>query len=612
MLHKIQQLDEVTIRFAGDSGDGMQLTGTQFTNATALFGNDLSTFPDFPAEIRAPQGTVAGVSGFQIHFGSKEIHTAGDFCDVLVAMNLAALKANLKDLKKGGVIIANEEGFDIKNMRLAKVTQNPLEDDSLQDYQVIKLHISHITKDILKDSGLGSKEIERSKNMFVLGLLCWLYNRPTEATIKYLEDKFSKTPDILNANITLLKAGWNYGETTEVFTTQYHIQPAKIPAGTYRNITGNTALSYGLIAAAQQSGLPLFLGAYPITPASDVLHELSRHKNFGIKTFQAEDEIAAITSAIGASYGGNLGVTVSSGPGIALKTEALGLAVMLELPLVVCNIQRGGPSTGLPTKTEQSDLLQAVYGRNGETPMPVVAPASPSECFDMAFEACRLAIDFMTPIFLLSDGNLANASEPWRFPQTENLPKIEANFATLNENESFLPYRRNQKLARQWAIPGIKGLEHRIGGLEKQNETGNISYDAQNHEFMVKVRQEKIDNIANYIPNQKIETGKNEGKLLLVGWGSTLGSLKVATQKMIEEGMEVSHIQIRYLNPLPSNLGEILKRFETVVVAELNNGQLIKILRDKYLVDAIGLNKIQGQPFATHEIEQKVKQHYQS
>lgn len=603
---------DVVILFAGDSGDGIQLTGTQFTTTTALYGNDVSTFPNFPAEIRAPQGTIAGVSGFQLHFGSVEVYTAGDASDVLVVMNAAALKANLKQLKQGGIIIANSDGFDAKNLKLAKYPDgvNPLTDGSLEKYKVHVIDVTKITRTALADSGLGTKEMDRSKNMFVLGYIYWMYNRSLDTTIEFIKDQFKKRPELIDANVKVLKAGYNYGDTVEAPMNRFEVKPAPVSKGTYRSIMGNQAAALGLIAAAQKSGLTLFYGTYPITPASDILHELSKHKNFGVKTFQAEDEIAAIASTIGASFGGALGVTGSSGPGIALKGEAIGLALMLELPLVIVNIQRGGPSTGLPTKTEQADLLQAIYGRNGEAPVPVIAACTPSDCFNMAFEACRLAIEFMTPVFFLSDGYIANGAEPWKFPSAAELPELKVSFAknNLKEGEKFLPYKRNEKLAREWAIPGTKGLEHRVGGIEKENETGNISYDPENHEFMVKTRQAKVDNIANYIPLQTIDNGKEKGKLLILGWGSTYGSIKTAVKEAIAEGYDVSHAHVRYLNPLPKNLGDVLKNYDKVLIPEINNGQLIKIIRDKYLIDAQGLNKIKGMPFTSIEIKEKIKE----
>ena len=612
METKEEVLPEVVIKFAGDSGDGMQLTGSQFTNNTALLGIDLSTFPDFPAEIRAPQGTIPGVSGFQLRFSSNRIFTAGDKCDVLVAMNAAALKTNLSALKKNGKIIANIEGFDAKNLRLANYADgiNPLENGSLEGYDVIKMDVTKLTRETLKDfTTLGTKEKDRAKNMFVLGFLYWMYSRNPENTITFLKEKFAKTPDILESNIKVLQAGYNYGDTTETFTTRYSVKKAKMPAGNYRGIKGNQALAFGLIAAAQKSGLQLFLGTYPITPASDILHELSRHKNFGIKTFQAEDEIAAISSAIGASYGGSLGVTTTSGPGMALKSEAMGLAMMLEIPLVICDIQRGGPSTGLPTKTEQSDLLQAYYGRNGESPIPIVAASTPSDCFNAVYEAVRIAIQHMTPVIFLSDGYIANGSEPWKYPESKDLPAIQVNFKKeLTENEeTFQPYLRDEKLVRAWAVPGFAGLEHRVGGLEKQNITGNVSYDPENHQLMVKIRQEKIDKIADYMPEQKIDNGPEKGKVLVLGWGSTYGAIKSAVSELVEEGHSVSHVHLRNVRPFPKNLGKLIKNFENVLIPELNNGQLVKIIRDQYLVDAKGFNKIMGIPFTKQELVEEIK-----
>ncbi len=599
-------VDEVVIKFAGDSGDGMQLTGSQFTNNTALIGNDLSTFPDFPAEIRAPQGTVPGVSGYQLHFSSKRIFTPGDNCDVLVAMNAAALKVNLKSLKRGGIIIANIEGFDGKNLRLANYAEgiNPLEDGSLQGYEVYKIDITKLTREALKEIQMGVKEKDRAKNMFVLGFVYWLYNRDLNSTKAFLEEKFGKKQDILDSNLKALQAGYNFGDTVEAFTVRYKVEKAKLPSGRYRSITGNVSLTYGLIAAAEKCGLPLFLGSYPITPASDILHELAKYKNFGIKTFQAEDEIAAITSAIGASYGGNLGITTTSGPGMALKAEAMGLAVMLEIPLVIVNIQRGGPSTGLPTKTEQSDLLQAYYGRNGECPMPVIASSTPSDCFDVAYEAVRLAIQHMTPVILLSDGYIANGAEPWRFPKAEDLKAIPVTFAKERDeaDAKFLPYKRDNNLVRPWAIPGTKGLEHRIGGLEKEDNTGNISYDADNHEHMVKIREAKVEKIAEMIPLQSLDSGPDSGDLLVIGWGSTYGAIKSAVIELQAKGHSVAHAHIRYLRPFPSNLGEMMAKYKKVLVPEINNGQLVKIIRDKYMIDAIAYNKIKGVPITSSEL----------
>ena len=600
-------LQDVVIKFAGDSGDGMQLTGQQFTNNTAMLGIDLATFPDFPAEIRAPIGTLPGVSGFQLHFSSNKVFTPGDIADVLVAMNAAALKVNLKAIKPGGKIIVNLEGFDAKNLRLANYPDgvNPLEDGSLDSYEVLKIDVTKLTREALKDfPELGNKERDRAKNMFVLGYIYWMYNRSLENTIGFLQEKFGKKPVIFNSNVKVLQAGYKYGETTEAFASRYVVEKAKMKPGTYRSIMGNQALSMGLIAASDKSGLPLFLGAYPITPASDILHELSKYKNFGVKTFQGEDEIAAITAAIGASYGGTLGVTSTSGPGMALKTEAMGLAVMLEIPLLIINIQRGGPSTGLPTKTEQSDLMQAYYGRNGECPMPVIATATPSDCFDVAYEAVRLSVQHMTPVVLLSDGYIANGAEPWRFPQAADLPEIKVNFKKgLDADEpKFQPYRRDEKLARPWAIPGTPGLEHRIGGIEKQDITGNISYDPENHQHMVNVRQSKVDKIADYIPLQKLECGPEKGKVLVLGWGSTFGAIKSAVLQLLEEGHSVSHAHIRYLRPFPKNLGEMIKNFDQVLIPEINNGQLVKIIRDQYMVDAKPYNKVMGVPITKGEL----------
>lgn len=612
MTRQQQVLQDVVIKFAGDSGDGMQLTGSQFTNNTALLGIDLATFPDFPAEIRAPIGTLPGVSGYQLRFSSNQIFTPGDECDVLVAMNAAALKTNLKALKKGGKIIANTDGFDSKNLRLANYPDgvNPLEDNSLASYEVIKIDITKMTREALKDITMGTKEKDRAKNMFVLGFLYWMYNRDMENTVKFLRDKFGKKEEILESNIRALQAGYNYGDTTETFTTTYKVDKARMEPGTYRSIMGNQALAYGLIAASQKSNLPIFLGSYPITPASDILHELSRYKSFGIRTFQAEDEIAGICAAIGASYGGSLGVTTTSGPGMALKAEAMGLAVMLEIPLLICDIQRGGPSTGLPTKTEQSDLLQAYYGRNGECPMPVISASTPSDCFSAVYEAVRIAVQHMTPVIFLSDGYIANGAEPWRFPKGEDLQTIEVNFKKeLKIDEpQFFPYMRDEKLARPWAIPGTPGMEHRVGGLEKQNITGNISYDPDNHQLMVKIRQEKVDKIADYIPLQKIDVGPEKGKLLVLGWGSTYGAIRSAVIDLLAEGKSVAHAHLRYLRPFPKNLGDIIKNFDMVLIPEINNGQLIKIIRDQYLIDAKAYNKIMGVPITKTELLAKIKE----
>ncbi len=602
-----QVVEDVVIKFAGDSGDGMQLTGTQFTNNTALIGNDLSTFPDYPAEIRAPLGTVAGVSGFQVHFSSQRVYTPGDSCDVLVAMNAAALKVNIKTTKKGGIIILNLDGFDSKNLRLAGYADgvNPLNDDSLQGFEVYKIDVTKLTREALTDiSGLGVKEKDRAKNMFVLGFIYWLYNRDLQTTIAFLEDKFGKKPDIFNSNVLALKAGYNYGDTIEAFTTRYKVEKAKLPSGKYRSITGNTAVAYGLLAASEQSGLPLFLGTYPITPATDILHDLSKFKNFGVKTFQAEDEIAGITSAIGASYGGSLGITTTSGPGMALKGEAMGLAVILEIPLVIINIQRGGPSTGLPTKTEQSDLFQAYYGRNGECPMPIVSASTPSDCFDAVFEAVRIAVQHMTPVIFLSDGYIANGAEPWKFPQTKDLKKIEVSFKKeLAEGETKLrPYKRDEKGVRPWIVPGTAGLEHRIGGLEKEDETGNVSYDSENHQIMVKNREAKVNNIADYIPLQTLDSGPEQGDVLVLGWGSTYGAIKSAVAELQGKGKSVAHAHLRYVRPFPKNLGEMMKNYKQVLIPEINNGQLIKIIKAEYLVNAKGYNKIKGTPISRAEL----------
>ena len=607
MSEQIKELDHVVIKFAGDSGDGIQLTGSQFTTNTALLGNDLSTFPDFPAEIRAPIGTLPGVSGFQLHFSSDAVYTPGDDCDVLVAMNAAALKVNLKSIKKGGIIILNTDGFDSKNLRLANYADgdNPLDNHSLDSYTVHKIDVTKLTREALAEiTTLGVKEKDRSKNMFVLGFIYWMYDRTMDNTLRFLEKKFGKKPDVLESNIKALKAGYHYADTTEIFTSRYTVAKAKVEAGVYRSITGNTALSLGLVAAGQKSGLQLFLGSYPITPASDILHELSKYKHFNVITFQAEDEIAAITSSIGASYGGSLGITTTSGPGMALKAEAMGLAVMLEIPLVIIDIQRGGPSTGLPTKTEQSDLMQAYYGRNGECPMPIVSVSTPSDCFWAAIEACRISIQHMTPVILLSDGFIANGAEPWKFPSSADIEEIKVNFKkNLNEGEeTFMPYQRDEKLVRPWSIPGHAGLEHRIGGLEKQDITGNVSYDPDNHQHMVKTRQAKVDMIADYIPLQELTHGEDQGDILILGWGSTYGVITTVVQNLIKEGKKVSHCHLRYIRPFPKNLNSILKNFKKVIVPEINNGQLVKIIRSEFLIDAIPYNKIKGTPITQAEL----------
>ena len=604
MAKETKILDSAIIRFAGDSGDGMQIAGSQFTLTSASMGNDLSTFPDYPAEIRAPQGTLYGVSGFQIQFGSTEVNTPGDHCDVLVAMNAAALKVNLRSLLPGGIIIINTDGFNDKNLKLSGYIESPLLNDSLAKYQVFSADITKLTTLALQDLNLTTKIVERTKNFFALGMTYWMFNRSLDPTIRFIEEKFKKKPEIVEANIRVLKTGWNYAETIEIFATRYEVKPAQLPKGKYRNINGNTAIALGFVAAAKKSNLDLFLGSYPITPASEILHELSAFKNFGVKTFQAEDEIAGIVSSIGASFGGALAITTTSGPGVALKTEAIGLAIMTELPLVIINIQRGGPSTGLPTKTEQADLLQAVYGRNGEAPIPVIAASTPGDCFYMAYEASRIALTYMTPVFLLSDGYLANGSEPWKIPSTDSLKEIKVNFA--NDKSTFQPYKRDEKtLARPWAIPGTPGLEHRIGGLEKQDGTGNINYEPENHEKMVLLRQAKVDNIANDLPLAEVD-GPTSGDLLVVGWGGTYGAIKSAVDKKRGEGKKVAQLHLHYIYPLQKNVGEILKNYKKILVPELNNGQLVKILREKFLIDTIALNKIQGLPFKVTEIEEKI------
>lgn len=611
MSSNTTRIDHVVVKFAGDSGDGVQLTGTQFAETNALFGNDIATFPDFPAEIRAPIGTVPGVSGYQIHFGSSEILTAGDQYDVLVALNAAALKTNLKTLKPNGIIIANKDGFDDKNLRLAGIAEdnNPLENGSLDAYTVYVADITKLTKQAVADSGLGNKEAERCKNMFVLGIVYWLFDRNPANSIHFIESHFKKNELVAQANIKALKAGYNFGETSELFGNRFEISAAEYTPGIYRSINGNQATALGLMAASVQSGLPLFLGSYPITPASDILHELSKHKGFEVMSFQAEDEIAGICSAIGASYGGKIGITTSSGPGIALKTEAIGLATMLELPLVICNIQRGGPSTGLPTKTEQADLLQALYGRNGECPILVVAAASPSDCYEMSYMAVKLSLEHTIPVMFLSDGYLANGAQPWLIKNLEELPEITPHYITENtQSKDYLPYQRNDDLSRYHAVPGTPGMEHRIGGLEKENITGNISYDPANHEMMVKIRAQKVENVANYIPEQNFEYGNTNSKALIIGWGSTFGSISTAVKELRDEGLDIAYIHIRYLSPFPKNLHEIVSAFDTIFVAELNNGQLIKVLRDKYLKDCIGINKIQGQPFQVAELKAHINQ----
>lgn len=600
----MESLKSVVIKFAGDSGDGMQLTGSEFTTSAALFGNDIATFPDFPAEIRAPQGTLPGVSGFQLHFGSEEIDSPGDSCDVLVVMNAAALKVNLKQLKKGGIIIADISGFEAKNLKLAGYLpdENPIENNTLAAYRLQKIDVTKLTKETLKDSGLDGKSIDRCKNMFVLGYVLWMFNRNIENTIEDLSRIFSKKPLLRDANIRVLKAGYHYGETVESSIDQIEVMPAKREPGVYRNITGNLATALGLIAASVKSKLPLFYGSYPITPASDILHELAKHKDFGVVTFQAEDEIAAAASAIGASFGGSLGVTGTSGPGLALKSESISLAVSLEVPLVVLDVQRAGPSTGMPTKTEQADLMFAMYGRHGEAPLPILAASTPADCFNTVFEACKIALEHTTPVIFLSDGYVANGSEPWKFPTEETLPDIDIQFATFNPEEKFQPYKRDKKLARNLAIPGTKGLEHRIGGLEKQELTGNISYDPFNHERMVHIRAEKVNKIADYIPELKIELGSAKGKVLVLGWGGTYGSIRAAVKQAIGEGKSVAHAHLRYLNPFPKNTLSLLQNFDYVLIPEINTGQLANLLKAKYLTNVQSFTKVQGQPFSQREI----------
>ncbi len=603
---KREVIDQAVIRFAGDSGDGMQITGSQFTNTVALYGNDIATFPDYPAEIRAPAGTVPGVSGYQLNFSSGEVHTPGDSIDVLIAMNPAALKVNVGDLKPNGIAIINSDAFKEGDLRKAHLTTNPLEDHSLDKFRVFAVELQRLTRSALQHLGLDAKTMDRCKNFFALGMCYWLYNRSMEPTVRWIDDKFKKKPLLAEANKLALKAGYSYCEATEAFQISYEIPPAQLSPGLYRNLSGNQALALGFVTAANKAGLKLFLGSYPITPASDILHELSHYKDFGVLTFQAEDEIAAITSSIGASYAGALAITTTSGPGMALKTEALGLAVMTELPMVICDIQRGGPSTGLPTKTEQADLLQALFGRNSEAPIPILAAATPGDCFWIAVEASRIALKYMVPVIILSDGYLANGAEPWRIPNVDEIPGIPVKFAT--DPEGFLPYKRDpDTLARPWAVPGTPGLEHRIGGLEKQDVTGNVNYEPLNHEKMVRIRAAKIDAIVQDVPNV-LPAGDPEGDLLLVSWGSTYGSITQAVNAERDRGRKIGHLHLRYLNPLPANLGDILKRYRKVLVPELNMGQLVWVLRAKYLVDAVGLNKIQGRPFKQNELEQKIEE----
>jgi 2-oxoglutarate/2-oxoacid ferredoxin oxidoreductase subunit alpha len=607
MAKPVEQLDRVVIRFAGDSGDGMQLTGSRFTSETAVLGNDLSTLPDFPAEIRAPAGSLPGVSGFQIHFSDHDILTPGDAPNVLVAMNPAALKTNLGDLPKGGMLIVNTDAFSERNLDKAGFAQNPLEDGSLDEYHVHEVPLTSLTLEALKEIDVTKREAERSKNMFALGLMSWLYHRPTEGTVAFLERKFASKPEIAEANVKAFKAGYAYGETSEDFAVTYEVKPARLRPGTYRNVTGNQALAMGLVAASVKSGLPLFLGAYPITPASDILQDLARHKNFGVRTFQAEDEIGAVGAALGASFGGALGVCTSSGPGVVLKMETIGLAVTLELPLLILDIQRAGPSTGMPTKPEQADLLLALFGRNAESPLPVVAAATPGDCFDAAIEAARIALKYRTPVFLMSDAYLANGSEPWLLPDVDSLPEIPVEFATEpNHDGTFWPYVRDDAtLARQWAIPGTPGLEHRIGGLEKQEGTGNVSYDPENHDYMVRLRAGKVAGIANDMP--ELEVDHQEGAdMLVLGWGGTYGPIGAAVRRVREDGGKVSQAHLRYLNPFPRNTGEVLRSYDRVLVPEMNLGQLLKLVRAEFLVDAIGFNRVRGLPFRSDELAEAI------
>mgnify|MGYP005988732483 FL=1 len=615
MAKQVVEVDRVVIRFAGDSGDGMQLTGDRFTSEAAWMGNDLLTLPDFPAEIRAPAGTLPGVSSFQLAFADHDITTPGDQPNVLVAMNPAALKANIADLPRGSDLIVNTDEFTKRNVEKVGYHESPLDDDSLEAYRLHPIALTSMTVEALKEFDVTKKEAERAKNMFALGLLLWLYHRPTEGTIEFLEKKFASKPEIMKANIAAFQAGWSYGETTEEFSVQYEVKPAAMQPGTYRNITGNLALAYGLITASHQSGLKLFLGSYPITPASDILHELSKHKRFGVMTFQAEDEIAGIGAALGASYGGSLAVTTTSGPGIALKSETIGLAVSLELPLIVVDVQRGGPSTGLPTKTEQSDLLQAMFGRNGESPVPIVAPQSPADCFDATVEAARIAVTYRTPVFLLSDGYLANGSEPWCLPEVDSLPVIDPDFATKpnhqaeDGSEEFWAYQRDpQTLARPWAIPGTAGLEHRIGGLEKADGSGNISYDPENHDRMVRLRQAKVDAIADTIPDIEVDDPGGDARILMLGWGSTYGPIGAACQIVRRSGVKVAQAHLRHLNPFPHNLGEVLASYERVVVPEMNLGQLNMLLRSKFLIDTYGYNQVRGLPFKSSELVDVIRE----
>lgn len=603
-----ESVSGVTVRLCGDSGDGMQLLGTQLTNTSALSGNDVATFPDFPAEIRAPRGTRAGVSGFQVQFSAEEIFTPGDGVDSLVCMNPAALITNLNDLKKTGILIVNSDGFEAKDLKLAKLDTNPLTDGTLEHYRTIEVPMTSLTRTAVEPTGLSNKFADRCKNFFAMGLVFWLYGRDVEPTLRFIENKFAKKPDVAEANRLALKAGWNYGETTEHFASTYSVPAAELEPGKYRNVMGNQALAWGLVAAAKLSGKELFLGSYPITPASDILHELSKHKNFGVRTFQAEDEIAAVCSAIGAAFGGSMAITTSSGPGIALKGEGIGLGLILELPFLVIDVQRGGPSTGLPTKTEQSDLLMVMHGRNGESPLPVIAAQSPGDCFDTAIEAWRIATKYMTPVIILSDGYIANGAEPWRIPEVDSLEKIEVNHPVANpdSDEPFLPYSRNENLARPWAVPGTPGLMHRVGGLEKQDGTGNVSYDPDNHQYMVQTRAKKVERVAESIAPVEV-FGKSTGTLVL-SWGGTYGSCRTAVKESLDAGLDVGHVHLRWISPFPANLESVMKGFDRVLIPELNTGQLRLLIKSKYLVDAIGLNKVKGKPFKVSELVEKIKE----
>jgi 2-oxoglutarate/2-oxoacid ferredoxin oxidoreductase subunit alpha len=603
---KREVIEHAVIRFAGDSGDGMQITGSQFTNTAALYGNDIATFPDYPAEIRAPAGTIPGVSGFQLHFSSNEVHTPGDAIDVLIAMNPAALKVNIADLKANGILIVNSDSFKEGDLRKAQMTSNPLEDHSLDKYRLFSVELEQLTRRSMEQLGLDAKSMDRCKNFFALGMCYWLYNRSMEPTVRWIEDKFKNKPLLVEANKLALKGGYSYCEATEAFQTSYEIPPAQLTPGLYRSLSGNQALALGFVTAARKAGLTLFQGSYPITPASDILHELSQYKDFGVMTFQAEDEIAAVTSAIGAAYAGALAITTTSGPGMALKTEAMGLAVAVEIPLVIVDVQRGGPSTGLPTKTEQADLLQALFGRNSEAPIPVLAAATPADCYWVALEASRIALKYMVPVIVLTDGYLANGAEPWRIPELSDIPDFPVKFTT--DPNGFMPYKRNpQTLARPWALPGTPGLEHRIGGLEKQDVSGNINYEPLNHENMVRIRAAKVAAVVQDVPDAHPD-GDPEGDLLIVAWGSTSGSITAALKAQRAKGRKIGHLHLRYLNPLPANLGEVIKRYKRVLVPELNMGQLLWVLRAKFLVDAVGLNKIQGRPFKQAELEQKIEE----